>query len=195
MLESAAGLTERPEARRRIEAAVDELDETIREIRNAIFYVEPNRQGRGLCQDVLDLSAQLAPDAEVSFRGPSGNGPDPAAARLRETLRQALTLISEYATANRIDIIMGASFHVLVIEAHSLSPAVAAGEPASWLSSLRIRAAQAGIRIDTPVASGSIRASSHLYGSPCTLGPSDLAGRIPERAKCPDGSCWQSANS
>jgi signal transduction histidine kinase len=160
MLDSAAGLTERPEARRRIEAAIYELDQAIKEIRTAIFDVEPHRQSPGLRQGILDVSALLAPEAEVSFSGPGGDSPDPAAGPLRETLREALTLISEYATAKCINV----SSHDLMVEASPLSSAVTAGEPADWFSNLRTRAAQAGIHIDTQAPSGSIRASAHLRG-------------------------------
>jgi signal transduction histidine kinase len=39
MLQSAVGLTAEPEVRRRIRASIDELDEVIRQLRDAIFGI------------------------------------------------------------------------------------------------------------------------------------------------------------
>lgn len=72
-LESAAGLTANPEARRRIEAAVSELDQVIREIRDAIFQDAQHPDSRGLSRHIVDLSGQLATTPSVPVSGPVGN--------------------------------------------------------------------------------------------------------------------------
>ena len=154
-LESAAGLTTDPQVRWRIEAAVGELDQVIREIRNAVFQDVQHPQGRGLSQDILDLSGQLATTASVSFSGLAGRAvPADDNARLLLTLRQLLGLIGEHATPTSIAIAADTSTYSLTIEAAALSPGAPTGAPASWFSAVQARAAQAGAGIAAQPAPG-----------------------------------------
>lgn len=143
-LHGAAQLTTEPEVRCRIEAAIDELDQVVREIREAVFSAGGHRQG----QELLDLGGRLAPAADICFTGAPGSGIDPVAtARLRERLYQTLALISEYATPTRVDIVADDRVHELVIEAVCLSPAIAAGRFSRWLADVQAKALQAGTRV------------------------------------------------
>lgn len=63
-LHGAAGLTSEPEVRRRVEAAIDELDQVIREIRQAIFTVGLHAHVSG--PEILDLGRQLASAARAA---------------------------------------------------------------------------------------------------------------------------------
>ena len=74
-LQNAAGLITNPEVRWRIEAAVSELDEVIRETRNVVFQKAQDSDSRGPSQDILDLSAQLATTASVHISGRFGDAP------------------------------------------------------------------------------------------------------------------------
>lgn len=160
ILQSAAGLTKQQEVRSRIDEAVDELDDVVHEIRQAVFLGGRHRPGGR--QEIAELAARLAPAAEIRFSGPPADGQDPARdARLRDSLHQALALIGEYATPTSIGITAGGSFHDLVIEAACLSPA---GEPSRWLAGLRTRAARAGFRVDSRPESRTLTVRSRVRG-------------------------------
>jgi len=162
-LHGAAGLTAEPEVRRRIEAAIDELDHVVREVREAIFAVSPRASGSGL--EILDLGGQLAPAADICFTEPPGRGPDPEAdARLRARLSQTLALISEYATPTRVDIVAGSCAYELVIRAVCLPPATASGEYPRWLADVQARAAWAGVSVDIRPDDGIVKLGSRIPG-------------------------------
>ncbi len=155
-LHGAEGLTADPAVRRRIEAAIDELDLVIREIRDAVFAVSPHRLSSGL--EILDLGGQLAPAADICFTGSPGSGLDAVAgAQLRALLYQTVALVSEYATPRRIDIVVDGQACELVVEAACLVPAGTAGEASRWLADVQARAARAGIRVDAGPEGGSIK--------------------------------------
>jgi hypothetical protein len=160
-LHGACGLTTDPAVRRRIEAAIDELDQVIREIRDAVYAVSPHRFGSGM--DMLDLGGQLAPAADIRFTGLPGSDLDAlAVARLRACLCQTVALISEYATPTRIDIVVDDQACELVVEAACLVPAGMAGEASRWLANVQARAAQAGLRIDVGPGARSIRIGARV---------------------------------
>ncbi len=73
-LQGTARLVERPEAVMRIGEAIDKLDETIRQLRKAIFDIELTINKEGLHPKVLDLVHELRPVLgllpQVSFSGP-----------------------------------------------------------------------------------------------------------------------------
>ena len=60
-LQGTARLVERPEAVMRIGEAIDKLDETIRQLRKAIFDIELTINKEGLHPKVLDLVHELRP--------------------------------------------------------------------------------------------------------------------------------------
>ncbi len=162
-LHGAAGLTTEPEVRRRVEAAIEELDHVVREVREVVFAVGPHASGSGL--DLLDLGGQLAPAADICFTGPPGGGPGPEAlTRLRGRLFQALALIGEYATSTRIDIVADGGALEPMIQAACL-PLVLADEGPGWLADVRARATQAGISVDVRPEDGTIRLGTRILGT------------------------------
>ena len=166
-LRGAAKMTADPEVRRLIGAATDELDHVIQEVRDAVFGYEQRTGGRGLREQIIDLSSRLVTAADISFVGPPDGTLDAAtSAQLLENLRQALALIGEYATPARIDITAGEKAHDIVIEASLLGPG--AGEPARRFASLRARAAQAGIPVEIELVPGGTRFTWHARVPPGT---------------------------
>jgi signal transduction histidine kinase len=110
-LQGAARLSVRPEVASRLEQAVLDLDDTIREIRTTIFQLDAARRqrGRSLRQEVLELSEELARGLGVApgirFEGPVDTlaGDDlhePALAVLRE----ALTNVARHAGASSVEV-------------------------------------------------------------------------------------------
>ncbi len=167
-LNSAAGMTTDSQVRKRIEAAVRELDQVIRDIRNVVFHAQaPPPPGTGLSQDVLGLSERLATTASISFSGLAGGTVLPAdKSRLLLTLRLVLGLIGEHATPESIDITAGSSSYQLTIEAASLSPAPLASGAASWLASIEARAAQTGASVATEPLPGGVRLTCQVAKVP-----------------------------
>lgn len=94
----------------RIEAAVDDLDVTVKHIRTAIFGLESTRMGAmGLRDALLSLlrraGGALGFEPSVLFDGPIDSGvPDEVGADLLATLREALSNVARHAKATQVDI-------------------------------------------------------------------------------------------
>jgi signal transduction histidine kinase len=95
-LQGASRLPGSPEILSRIDKAVDDLDNTINEIRTAIFELGDGMGQRGLRHSVIDLTeeltALLGARPTVSFHGPVDSGvPRHVADHVLAVLREALT--------------------------------------------------------------------------------------------------------
>ncbi|MEA2931400.1 MAG: hypothetical protein QOI56_185 [Actinomycetota bacterium] len=95
----------------RIEAAVDDLDLTVKHIRSAIFKLEssPLRSGSGLRDGVLALAREAAGalgfEPRCFFDGPVDSGiDDDLAAELLATVREALTNVARHARAMQVGV-------------------------------------------------------------------------------------------
>lgn len=179
-LESAAGLIRDPQVRRWIETAVDELDQVILEIRNAVFQDTQHSHHRSLSRDIPGLREQLATTATVTFTGPVGGaiGANDTA-RLLVILRQVLGLIGEHATPTSVDITADLSSYSLTIDAATLAPATLrrgtlTGDPASWPSSVQAAAAQTGVSVAFQLIPGGMRFTCRLPMTPPQRRPSEL---------------------
>lgn len=92
----------------RIQNAVEELDETIRQIRTTIFALQaPRAVGRGVRAEILDLigeaAAGLGFDPHVRLDGPlDASVPEETATQLLATLREALSNVIRHAQATRV---------------------------------------------------------------------------------------------
>jgi signal transduction histidine kinase len=94
----------------RVEAAVDDLDTTVKHIRSAIFGLESTRTMEdGLRSRVLsltrDATRSLGFEPRVLFDGPvDSRVPSLIAAELLAVLREALSNVGRHAAANRVDV-------------------------------------------------------------------------------------------
>ncbi|MDE0802155.1 MAG: GAF domain-containing protein [Acidimicrobiales bacterium] len=94
----------------RIENAVDDLDETVKQIRSSIFALESTRTtGPGLRDRVLSLCRESAGalgfDPRVFFDGPlEAAVDDDLGADLLATLREALSNVARHAQATRVEV-------------------------------------------------------------------------------------------
>ncbi len=121
-LQGTARLVERPEAVMRIGEAIDKLDETIRQLRKAIFDIELTINKEGLHPKVLDLAHELRPvlgiHPQVSFSGPvdhvvSGQ----LAEEVLAVLREALTNVGKHAHATQVVVTIAAGDELRIVVA------------------------------------------------------------------------------
>ena len=106
-LQGTARLVERPEAVMRIGEAIEKLDETIRQLRKAIFDIELTINKEGLHPKVLDLVHELRPVLgllpQVSFSGPVDTVvSDSLVEEVLAVLREALTNVGKHARASQV---------------------------------------------------------------------------------------------
>jgi signal transduction histidine kinase len=121
-LQGTARLVEGPEAVMRIAEAIDKLDETIRQLRKAIFDIELTINKEGLQPKVLDLVHELRPvlnlHPQVSVIGPVDHV---VTAQLTEevlaVLREALTNVAKHAQATKVVVTVTAGDELRVVVA------------------------------------------------------------------------------
>jgi signal transduction histidine kinase len=152
-LQGTARLVERPEAVMRIGEAIEKLDETIRQLRKAIFDIELTINKEGLHPKVLDLVHELRPvlgiHPQVSFSGPvdkmvTGTLAEEVLAVLRETL----TNVGKHANANQVVVTITAGDQLRLVVADD---GVGIGEVSTTglgLRNLRQRAERRGGGMD-----------------------------------------------
>jgi signal transduction histidine kinase len=151
-LQGTARLVERPEAVLRIAEAIDKLDETIRQLRKAIFDIELTINKEGLHPKVLDLVHELRPvlgiHPHVSI---SGVVDHLVSAQLAEevlaVLREALTNIGKHAQATQVVITIAAGDELrLVVADDGIGAAIAGDGPSGGLGlkNMRQRAERLG---------------------------------------------------
>ena len=113
---------ERPEAVLRIAEAIDKLDETIRQLRKAIFDIELTISKEGIHPKVLDLAHELKPvlglNPQVSIIGPVDRVVTGALAdNVLAVLREALTNVGRHADASKAVITLTAGDELRLVVA------------------------------------------------------------------------------
>ncbi len=113
-LQAASSATRDPHLTERLQTAVGDLDETIRQIRTTIFALEPPPTARGgLRAQILELCAEagrsLGFDPGVRFDGPIDLVPRHVADEVLATLREALSNMARHARADCAEVALNAS--------------------------------------------------------------------------------------
>jgi two-component system sensor histidine kinase DevS len=94
---------------RRLSSVVDDLDDTIREIRSVIFSLQSNR-GDGVRSDILRIVAEeqqvLGFEPGVRFEGSVDAITDSVATELLATLREALSNVARHAAASAVEVVV-----------------------------------------------------------------------------------------
>jgi len=156
-LEGTALRAAQPDVRERILAAADDLDQVIRMIRDTVFGLDQRLQARGLRTELQNLFIQLSPAPEISFTGTVDGALDPArSARLVQTLREALEVISPYSTPARVAVTASDTACITEIETVSAVPASAHAVP-SWVTRLENSTSRPGIGLTITPAPDSTR--------------------------------------
>jgi signal transduction histidine kinase len=110
-LQGAAARMRNPEAGRRVEQAVDALDETIRDIRAAIFRLQSRGEADGarlrtrILAVIEEMTESLGFAPALRLAGPLDTQvPGPIARHLLAALREALANAAKHAHASRVDV-------------------------------------------------------------------------------------------
>jgi signal transduction histidine kinase len=102
---SASGISDR------LQGAIADVDNTIRQVRTSIFELASEGIGRGIRANVLSLLQELRPvldfDVHASFEGPVDAAiPDLISEHLLVVIREAITNIGRHANATQASLIM-----------------------------------------------------------------------------------------
>jgi two-component system, NarL family, sensor histidine kinase DevS len=148
-LQGTARLVERPEAVMRIGEAIDKLDDTIRQLRKAIFDIELTINKEGLHPKVLDLVHELRPVLgllpQVSFSGPVDTVvTGPMAEEVLAVLREALTNVGKHARATQVVITIAAGEELRLVVADDGNGVGEAPTSGHGLRNIRQRAERLG---------------------------------------------------
>ncbi|MEH0935877.1 sensor histidine kinase [Micromonospora psammae] len=147
-LQSAAPMAARPEVAKRINAAVDDLDATIRDIRRTIFELRTPMSAalRTEIREAVDLAAEsLGFRPVLELDGPIDSAvPDPVRPDLTAVLREALSNAVRHAQARRVAVAVRVDAHQVAVtvtdDGVGCDPAAARG----GLVNLRERAERHG---------------------------------------------------
>jgi signal transduction histidine kinase len=126
-LQSVASQSSERETRNKLAITVNDLDQTVRMLRDAIFGLEQRPGERGLRQQIMDLVSGLSPAPEVSFSGPVDTAlAAPAQDELMDRLAEALNPDGHASAATRVSIAVDGRGFQTVIETG------ADGTPVEW---------------------------------------------------------------
>jgi len=158
-LQSAARTIEDPVAANRVQQAVDDLDETIRQIRSTIFALQtPRLAGPSLREEILSLSADagasLGFEPIVRFEGLIDHGvADTVGVQLLAVLREALSNVVRHAGASTVTVSIVVTHTDLVASIVDDGVGAGAGERpgGKGLASLRHRAEALGGALEVGV--------------------------------------------
>ena len=171
-LQGTARLVERPEAVMRIGEAIDKLDETIRQLRKAIFDIELTINKEGLHPKVLDLVHELRSvlglHPQVSFSGPVDKV---VTGQLSEevlaVLREALTNVGKHAHANQVVVTIAAGDELRLVVADDGDGMGDVASTGRGLKNLRQRAERLGGSVELGISrEGGTRLTWHVPIAP-----------------------------
>jgi signal transduction histidine kinase len=134
-LQGLVGRIEGADVRERLQQAVDELDETIREIRISIFDLEARDSGKdGLRARVLALTAEatttLGFEPRVQMEGPVDAATDSTTRdELLKTLREALSNVARHADASSVEVRISAVAGIITLRVADNGGGISAKAP------------------------------------------------------------------
>ena len=168
-LENSSRMVDQPEVRQRVGDAVDDIDETIKEIRRSIFALSAADQSRDLrvaVGDVVERAAKvLGFVPTLRFDGPVNSAvPDAVAPHLLAVLGEALTNVARHAAASHTSVTLSVGDDVVLTVAddgRGLPP----DATESGLRNLRDRASALGG--DCDLSSGEGGGTTLTWRVPC----------------------------
>jgi signal transduction histidine kinase len=147
-LQTTLPFTARPEVSSRITQAVEEIDETIRDIRRTIFALEA-RSRRGVRVDIfarVDAAREvLGFTPELRLEGPIDSAvPETTADHLLATLHEALSNVAQHAGASKVDVVVEARDELKLMVADDGAGLPNRIEPGQGLRNMERRALELG---------------------------------------------------
>ncbi len=159
-LQGAMPLLTRPEAATRVSTAVDALDETIREIRSAIFSLQSRGDAKqfGLRALVLEVVDQMTPALgfapSLRLVGPLDEAvPVEVGEQMLSALREALSNAARHAAASRVDVTVDVGPE-LVLRVRDDGTGIGQATRRSGLANMAERASDLGGKLTIAVADG-----------------------------------------
>jgi signal transduction histidine kinase len=151
-LQTAARLAVRPEVAERINAAVDDLDTTIRDIRSAIFELRTpmTAQLRAEIREVVAVAGdQLGFRPALELDGPLDSAvPEPVRVDLLAVLREALSNVVRHAGARSVQVRVRFAAGLLTVRVVDDGCGVPEGGRRSGIENMRTRAEKAAGTFD-----------------------------------------------
>jgi len=148
-LQGAMPLITRPEASDRVSRAVDALDETIREIRTAIFALQVplNTSRAGTREQILDISREMTEPLgfapSLSLNGDLDRVPADIAEQMLVALREALANAARHARASHVQVTIEAGPDLVLVVTDN-GTGMTGSTRRSGLANLAERAVQLG---------------------------------------------------
>ena len=159
-LQGAMPLLNRPEAATRVSSAVDALDETIREIRSAIFSLQSRGEAKqnGLRAQVLEVVDQMTPALgfapSLRLVGPLDEAvPADVAEQMLSALRESLSNAARHAAASRVDVTVEVGPE-LILRVRDDGTGMGHSTRRSGLANMAERAADLGGKLTVNAAEG-----------------------------------------
>jgi len=148
-LQAASRLTDRAEIVTRIDAAVDDLDDTVKHIRSTIFELgrshAPGGVRRSLIRVVDEQVAALGFRPTVTFEGPAESLPESIVSELLAALREGLSNVARHAEASRAEVHLVVSDEVeLTVADDGIGPPLGQPTLGNGLPNLAARAERLG---------------------------------------------------
>jgi signal transduction histidine kinase len=157
-LENTARMARQPEVQERVGNAVDDIDETIKEIRRSIFALsvpERSTDVRASVTELVERSAKvLGFRPHVSFEGPVNSAiPDDVVPHLVAVLGEALTNVARHAEASRVEVSLAVG-QAIVLRVADDGRGIPAGARQSGLRNMSERATSLSGSCDLDSAPG-----------------------------------------
>jgi signal transduction histidine kinase len=160
LLQGTTALVRDPEVANRVEKAIDALDETIRDIRSAIFSLqsrgeaEPARLRTRILGVVEEMTDSLGFAPALRLAGPlDSQVPGPIAGQMLAALREALANVAKHARASRVDVAVEAGSD-LALTVRDDGVGLGGTTRRSGLANLTERAAESGGALRVAAAAG-----------------------------------------
>jgi len=173
-LQGTAKLAQRDDIRLRIQTAVDDLDQTVREIRMAIFGLETTGRGHGVRDQVLSITREavgsLGFEPHVTFAGAVDAIGASHADDVAAVVREALSNVARHAGATDVSVALTASDEgelIVTVADNGDGPAAAPRPGGHGLQNMATRAEKAGGTVSVgPGPSGGTQVEMRLPPGP-----------------------------
>jgi signal transduction histidine kinase len=150
-LQSVAMMTRDPQLAQKVSRVVDDIDDTIRQIRTSIFQLRSGdaQQRAGLRSAVLAVTAQVTPmlgfEPAVRFSGPADTLVPPAVVGdVEAVVREATTNAAKHAHASEVTVDLSVTADTLRVEVGDDGVGLGTPQRSSGLDNLRRRAQELG---------------------------------------------------